>query len=946
MAKFKKSVALESNTNRLTLEGALTIAAIGLMVALVLQSEAMAGQNEEMGPENPLSFDSTRTPAGLGPVRFRPDDDLRLKGVAPYAVAEASPFSPIDPLAVDRPFLAPYEPVVGYLPIGSIAAGSGGRAPTGSTGSSGGGGGGARGGNDGGGGGGTDGGGGGPSYGAGTNFGTGAVGSGGGGAAGAGNTGASGAVAIQAPTPSLSYRAFDGPMDGSTAYIDTNRNGFFDPGDWYTYTDDKGFFSIDYVDANRDGSWDPTEALKRADGRTFQLDPNEALQIRVIGGTDTVSESLNRHELITSLTAAGGVVSPMTTLVEGLVADLGLDRDAAAAKVVTILGLDPAIDLASFDPFSATVSGPGADDYRVKAAQLYNLGYIADVVAGEEGYAGLSSLGRNLLQTATGSDGSLKSLDLASNGDLSTFFKGLAGIEVSAGAVDVFTSIANRGNLQIASSGAAGDVLAALNGDRSLDGLSSSKLSDSSFNSSRDLLDQTLLADNSFAEGGAAAFVWNQQLLGVAEPDADLQFAAMQDFLGLPQGADQQQGYTHLPGADIQARHTGETNAYAVDGSATVTTDERVTLIKDARLDYSTQPASNSASQPVLLEATNTHSVSLSAPDAVASADLLHHSRVMDRSSLKMGKGDDDLVLHAQTDLTVSMFEAIDGELDLDVSSIAMNFSQLDMGDGDDVVVLSGEVALQIDAPDDLADLIADFQPEELAMVDSILSGGNGNDTLVVDGAVRSRIGGGAGNDDLYLLGDSLQVTLDGGSGDDRIFGTQCSETILGGSGDDLLFSNGGADDLTGGSGGDIFVLDMDQGVDLGVVSQMSDFEKALISGKTNLDLAHITDFNAMEGDSIALRGSSIGITDRAQDLFAYGTSQADMDKQVLLLSNFNEFFFSGLVEQKEGFALLDDTNMLLQITADQHVKLLGYVDSEVTPANGMVYTTNMGLTA
>ena len=180
-APFKKSVALDSNTNRLTLEGALTIAAIGLMVALVLQSEAMAGQNEEMGPENPLSFDSTRTPSQQGPVRFRPGDDLRLKGVAPYAVAEASPLSPIEPLAVDRPFLAPYEPVVGFLPTGSIAAGSGGRAPTGSTGYSGGGGGGGGGGTDGGGGG----GGGGPSYGAGTNFGTGAVGPGGAGAAGA-----------------------------------------------------------------------------------------------------------------------------------------------------------------------------------------------------------------------------------------------------------------------------------------------------------------------------------------------------------------------------------------------------------------------------------------------------------------------------------------------------------------------------------------------------------------------------------------------------------------------------------------------------------------------------------------------------------------------------------------------------------------------------------------
>jgi len=311
-----------------------------------------------------------------------------------------------------------------------------------------------------------------------------------------------------------------------------------------------------------------------------------------------------------------------------------------------------------------------------------------------------------------------------------------------------------------------------------------------------------------------------------------------------------------------------------------------------------------------------------------------------------MGQGDDVLVIHAKTDLTVSMFEGLDGDLELDISSVGMNFSQVDMGDGDDVAVVYGEVALQIDAPDDLADLIRDFQPEEFGMVDSILSGGKGDDTLVVQGAQRSIISGDLGDDDLYLLGESLQVTLDGGSGDDRIFGTNYAETIIGGSGDDLLFSNGGADELTGGSGSDIFVIDMDQGVDLGVLSKMSDFEKALISGKTNLDLAHITDFNAMEGDSVALRGSSIGITDRAQDLFAYGATESDMDKQVLLLSNFNEFFFSGLVEHKEGFALLQDTSMLLHTDSDLNTSLLAYVDADVTPANGMVYTTNMGLTA
>ena len=944
MAKFKKSVALESNRSRLTLEGALTVAAIGLMVALVLQSEALAGQGEEMGPENSLNFDVTRSGSNGGPVRFQPGDDLRLKAMAPYAIADAAPLGTIDPLAGQQPSIAPYAPMadwprpsVPFGGVGSVANPGGG---------AGGGGGGGRGGTGGGGGGeGGGGGGGGANFGATSSVGTGALGNASSAAAGAGNGGNSGAVALQAPTPSLTYRAFDGPMDGSTAYIDTNSNGYFDPGDWYTFTDSQGFFSIDYVDANRNGSWESNEALKRADGRTFQLDPSATLQIKVMGGTDSVSESLNRHELITSLTSTGGVVSPMTTLVEGLIGDLGLDPEAAQEAVVKILGLDPKIDLATFDPFSATVSGPGADDYRTKAAQLFNLGYITEVVAGEEGYSSLSSLGRNLLQAATGTDGSVKSLDLASTEDLSTFFKGLAGIEVSNGALDVYISIANQSNNQIAESGAAGDVLAKLNSDRSLDGLSQSKLSNSDFDSCRDLLDQTLLRDNSFTDGGAAALIWDEQL-GLTDQDADLQFEAMQAFVGMPVGQDQAQAYGNLPGVNIQARHIGETNAYAVDGSATVTTDERVTLIKDSNLDYSMQPAALASAKPVLLEATNTHGVNLSAADSHVAADLLHRTRVLDRSTLELGKGDDMLALHAQTDLTISMFESLDGDLDLDVSSIAMNFSQLDMGDGDDLVTISANVALQIDAPDDLADLIADFEPEELGMVDSILSGGKGNDTLIVEGAVRSRISGGAGDDDLYLLGDSLQVTLEGGLGDDRIFGTQHGETLIGGSGDDFLFSNGGDDEMTGGAGSDIFVIDMDQGVDLGVISQMSDFEKAIISGKTNLDLAHITDFNAMEGDSIALRGSSIGIANRAQDLFSYDASQADMDKQVLLLSNFNEFFFSGLVEHKEGFALLDDTNMLLQISQDQNIKLLGYIDADVTPSNGMVYTTDMGLHA
>ena len=37
---------------------------------------------------------------------------------------------------------------------------------------------------------------------------------------------------------------------------------------------------------------------------------------------------------------------------------------------------------------------------------------------------------------------------------------------------------------------------------------------------------------------------------------------------------------------------------------------------------------------------------------------------------------------------------------------------------------------------------------------------------------------------------------------------------------------------------------------------------------------------------------------------------------------------------------------MLLQVGADQQLSMLGYVSADVTPANGMVFTTDMSLQA
>ena len=1531
------------------------------------------------------------------------------------------------------------------------------------------------------------------------------------------NSGGGGAPEVVKPsaaTASLEYHAFDGPMAGSTAYIDTNNNGFFDPGDWYTYTDDQGYFNIDYVDSNKNGTWEQTEALKRGDGSTYYLTEGASLQVHVIGGTDTVSNSLNRHEMLTSLSGTGGVVSPITTLVEGISKDLGVANAEAEAMVGKILGIDSTVDLLKYDPFSITVSNSRsldnnniALDYKVKAAQIFNLGYVTEAVAGQESFNGLQSLGNELLKAATHSDGSIGSLDLTANDDLKKYFSGLSS-SISAGALDAFTSITQQANSLIKQSGASGEVLSVISSDRSIDGLGSNKLLNKGIDSSRDLLADVLKKDESFADRGAAKLFWSDANVA----DGSIAFEALHNFIGLPSDI---HSYASLPDVQLQAEHRGETNAIAAKGNAVVSTYETVSLLKDTTLDYShytakpsslsnavaaanksaaviapdattgiklsdtpiskaiqtasttsttaaaesstsaagsttsstpstaasstvatstvaastsaslpsisannaaqitgatvktngsgrviqlpdasstantnqinsasnssnsntvssestgsssssgppsssssnsssgsssnsssgsssstssssasdanqnsspnsttnssststapsnsgssnsgssnsgsssasasnsdsssgasagsstassntqtadnntskasieeskssavetsktqeapadtsktevssnnssnsnsnssssestesssgsgsasssgsssspssssssnsssgsssstssssasdanqnsspnsttnssststapsnsgssnsgssnsgsssasasnsdsssgasagsstassntqtadnntskasieeskssavetsktqeapadtsktevssnnssnsnsnssssestesssgsgsgpssssssnsssgsssstssssasdanqnsspnsttnssststapsnsgssnsgssnsgsssasasnsdsssgasagsstassnTQTADNNTSkasieeskssavetsktqeapadtsktevssnnssnsnsnsntstgstssipaasftsstspsgeaytagtasadhtipvikessalatasqangqhsdviasvaiepttyqslpnnplagsheqaaipaasftsstspsgeaytagtasadhtipvikessalatasqansqhsdviasvaiepttyhslpsdplagaheqaaqiskdlsvqpssvfngEPILLEAIHDHSINAQALDGSIEADISQQTRVLDRSTLLMGGQDDVLRVEAITDIHISLFESMGVELHGEISSVAMEFSKIDMGAGDDIIEINSVLSLNIDSSEDIAKLIGDINQEELGMLDSILMGGDGNDTMIVNGAARSRIDGGTGNDDIYLTGESQYVTLDGGAGDDRIFGTNHSETLIGGDGDDLLFGHGGLDEMTGGRGSDIFIVDTDEGVDLGNLNALSDFEKTILSGKiSNAELASITDFNGMEGDAIALRSASIGVTQRAEDLFVYTPAASDMDKQVLLLSNFDEFFFSGQVEIKEGYALLTDLDTLVQVTDDGHLHALAHVSSQVTPSNGMVFTTNNSLSS
>jgi len=84
---FRKAISLESNQSRLTMEGALTAAAIGLMMMLVLhQQNTQASSGEEAQGNSRPNFDATRVPTGrIAVSQATLQDATRLRQASPYA---------------------------------------------------------------------------------------------------------------------------------------------------------------------------------------------------------------------------------------------------------------------------------------------------------------------------------------------------------------------------------------------------------------------------------------------------------------------------------------------------------------------------------------------------------------------------------------------------------------------------------------------------------------------------------------------------------------------------------------------------------------------------------------------------------------------------------------------------------------------------------------------
>ncbi len=140
---------------------------------------------------------------------------------------------------------------------------------------------------------------------------------------------------------------------------------------------------------------------------------------------------------------------------------------------------------------------------------------------------------------------------------------------------------------------------------------------------------------------------------------------------------------------------------------------------------------------------------------------------------------------------------------------------------------------LQVDLGDDGS---ADFSFARAAVAKIALDGGNSGDRLRIDESngvfadtIPTTIDGGNGNDELFggtgaetLLGgngNDLLVgggagTLSGGNGDDTVAGGPGAETLLGGNGNDSIDGNKGNDVAFMGNGNDTFVWDPGDGSD------------------------------------------------------------------------------------------------------------------------------------
>lgn len=178
-----------------------------------------------------------------------------------------------------------------------------------------------------------------------------------------GGGGGSGPLAL---ANGLTGVAVDGYLQGSSVFLDLNRNGVLDAGEPSTTTDLSGRYVLDYS------------------GVTGSI---TGLPVVVTGGVDSDTGFAFSGKLAAPVESArqAQVVTPLTTLVNAMVVN-GLATDVASAKqkVATALGLT--VDQLTTDPVAAIASNPGIYTTAVALQRSIQLLASANAVSGESSH--------------------------------------------------------------------------------------------------------------------------------------------------------------------------------------------------------------------------------------------------------------------------------------------------------------------------------------------------------------------------------------------------------------------------------------------------------------------------------------------------------------------------------------------------------------------------------
>jgi Ca2+-binding RTX toxin-like protein len=232
-------------------------------------------------------------------------------------------------------------------------------------------------------------------------------------------------------------------------------------------------------------------------------------------------------------------------------------------------------------------------------------------------------------------------------------------------------------------------------------------------------------------------------------------------------------------------------------------------------------------------------------------------------------------------------------------------------GAGDDQVFGQGGNDTMIWNPGDGTDLFEGGDGNDTAVV----NGGNGSETFTITangtrvrfdrlspapfsldiGTTENLVLHAGGGDDVITAGNGLasliNLTLDGGDGNDTITGGDGNDTLIGGAGNDTIIGGRGSDTALLGSGDDTFVwnpgdgsdvVEGEDGTDTLVFNGANVNENMSITAnhgrvKLTRDVGNVTmDLNSVERLQLTARGGADNIT--VGDLTGTGVTQVDID--------------------------------------------------------------------